>query len=495
MSAFKAANPDAIFEDFIRWHSPGDWENEAEGNNKCSDHEIKGKNREWPPHGRLSQRMSEGGNSWRQIWNHSPPLPVFDQKPLFDPNREGEKVLHYLETLRPHQLLEQMVCTAFRAAVDTLNQTSFGDLKQMATKVDQLYLTVASTLRPLQGKHLHDKGEVMDDLRRLCVVFEHVKKLMLFAASIHRKLLHAPLLSQAIFSDYYSFYVPRMAMGSDAVDTGKEFNVRQQVRISERHVVANMFPPPTANQSWRKVLSMGNLLNGHEPMLREIIFSLYDDLSGGHYGASSSRGPHRDIETHRMYICGTSNDLQLALSTARNRGKERFLLEHGQGQVTSQPEEIWGNFFCACLSSMSQTLEMRWSKAERGGFPTHVYFQHLSVYPPREKSMKQFLLHTPLRLHAYACTPFENHTSHLISSPLISSPATKQPANGAEAALQGLATRSKDTLQQVHRHHTDKRYRQHQRHTTRPLADFDVEFLIGGVERLDELGHATGQPL
>ena len=26
MSAFKAANPDAIFEDFIRWHSPGDWE-------------------------------------------------------------------------------------------------------------------------------------------------------------------------------------------------------------------------------------------------------------------------------------------------------------------------------------------------------------------------------------------------------------------------------------------------------------------------------------
>jgi len=29
MSAFKAANPDAVFEDFIRWHSPGDWQNDG----------------------------------------------------------------------------------------------------------------------------------------------------------------------------------------------------------------------------------------------------------------------------------------------------------------------------------------------------------------------------------------------------------------------------------------------------------------------------------
>lgn len=61
------------------------------------------------------------------------------------------QILHYLETLRPHQLLEQMVCTAFRASADTLNESSFGALKQMNTKVDQLYITMASTLAPLQG--------------------------------------------------------------------------------------------------------------------------------------------------------------------------------------------------------------------------------------------------------------------------------------------------------------------------------------------------------
>ncbi|GJX78915.1 E3 ubiquitin protein ligase UPL4 [Tanacetum coccineum] len=48
-------------------------------------------------------------NSWRKIWNDAPSLPASKQKPVMDPNREGEKILRYLETVRPHQLLEQMV--------------------------------------------------------------------------------------------------------------------------------------------------------------------------------------------------------------------------------------------------------------------------------------------------------------------------------------------------------------------------------------------------
>lgn len=84
MSAFKAANPEAVFEDFIRWHSPKDWENDE----SC---ESSSSRKKWP-RGRLSVRMSESGNSWRKIWNDAPPLPASEQKPLMDPNREGEKV-------------------------------------------------------------------------------------------------------------------------------------------------------------------------------------------------------------------------------------------------------------------------------------------------------------------------------------------------------------------------------------------------------------------
>lgn len=87
MSAFKAANPEAVFEDFIRWHSPGDWVNGigSESSKSLAEDDL-------PPQGRLSQRMSEQGNMWRKIWNEAPALPASEQKPLLDPNREGEKV-------------------------------------------------------------------------------------------------------------------------------------------------------------------------------------------------------------------------------------------------------------------------------------------------------------------------------------------------------------------------------------------------------------------
>ncbi|KAG2673013.1 hypothetical protein I3760_13G069700 [Carya illinoinensis] len=271
-------------------------------------------NNVWPPRGRLSQRMSEHGNLWRNIWNDAPALPASEQKPLLDPNREGEKVLHYLETLRPHQLLEQMVCTAFRASADTLNQTNYGGLKQMTTKMEQLYLTMASVLKPVQANRLSAGSEIFEDLRRLCGILEHVEKLLTVAASLHRKFLQAPRLSEAIFSDYYNFYLPRMRTGSVEDKVQMEFDKKQQVRIHERRVISNMFTLPTANQSWRKVLSMGNLLNGHEPILREIIFSMRDRVSGNHYAAHTPMVYQREIETYRMYICGTSNDLRVALS-------------------------------------------------------------------------------------------------------------------------------------------------------------------------------------
>lgn len=94
MSAFKAANPDAVFEDFIRWHSPGDWEEVVKdsGSSSSSLLGISGSKDEWPPRGHLSRRMSEKGNLWRKIWDDAPALPASEQKPLLDPNREGEKV-------------------------------------------------------------------------------------------------------------------------------------------------------------------------------------------------------------------------------------------------------------------------------------------------------------------------------------------------------------------------------------------------------------------
>ncbi|KAL0673270.1 hypothetical protein Bca4012_001251 [Brassica carinata] len=324
MSAFKAANPDAVFEDFIRWHSPGDWECSQPETTEASGSITEDSEDKWPPQGRLSQRMSDQGNLWRKSWNDAPALPADDQKPLLDPNREGEKILHYLETVRPHQLLEQMVCTAFRGSADTLNLTNFGDMKQMTSKLEQLYLIIRSTLGVLQRNNVPDREQTVKDLRRLCVVFEHVEKLVTVAASLHRKFLEAPRLAQVIFSDFYGTFDP-VIMGINSNDEENKNRTEmevgsQEVGLRERQVVSHLFSPPSANQSWRKVLSMGNLLNGHEPVLREIIFSTGDDVNNGiHYAAAadvaaSGDGRGEEIETHRMYVSGTSNDLRVALS-------------------------------------------------------------------------------------------------------------------------------------------------------------------------------------
>ncbi|CAI9107041.1 OLC1v1006313C1 [Oldenlandia corymbosa var. corymbosa] len=316
MSAFKAANPDAVFEDFIRWHSPRDWENDDSGEPGVSQADAnKFANTKWPPRGRLSKRMSDNGNSWRKIWNDAPAVPVSEQKPLFDPKREGEKVLHYLETVRPHLLLEQMVCTAFKAAADTLNHTDFGGLKLMKSRMEQLYVTMASALKFLQRKKTID-SEHIEDLKRLCDIFKSVEQLLITAASLHLKFLRAPRLSEEIFNDFYKVYLPRMGTGAENRETDMVPSKKHQILPREREVVAGMFTPPTANQSWRKVLSMGNLLNGHEPILREIIFSKRDHVSGSYYAGSEDGGHLQEIETYRMYMSGTSNDISVALAVA-----------------------------------------------------------------------------------------------------------------------------------------------------------------------------------
>lgn len=78
MEAFKAANPNSSFYDFLSWYSPKDVVPEGM---------------------QLSKRMQEDHNLWKEIWNNAKAVPVSEQKPLFDYRREAEIVLHYFETL------------------------------------------------------------------------------------------------------------------------------------------------------------------------------------------------------------------------------------------------------------------------------------------------------------------------------------------------------------------------------------------------------------
>ncbi|KAI7873036.1 Rab3 GTPase-activating protein catalytic subunit-domain-containing protein [Spinellus fusiger] len=106
MQAFKAANPYCILEDFVRWHSPKDWMNDTED--------------PYSTKGRMSARMSGSGNIWQELWKCSRRVPWDRQKPLFDTVAEGEKALHYLESLSIHEVFSLLLSTLGLISYDTL---------------------------------------------------------------------------------------------------------------------------------------------------------------------------------------------------------------------------------------------------------------------------------------------------------------------------------------------------------------------------------------
>ncbi|KAJ3085333.1 Rab3 GTPase-activating protein catalytic subunit [Quaeritorhiza haematococci] len=169
MEAFKAANPHATLEDFVRWHSPRDWIEEedrpesqqqlppppaklhgggVEGSSLDNaaaatpsslnkEEEILAGGRAEGEvavpavsspsqigvpvvRGRLSARMTERGNLWQEVWEISRRIPAKRQKPLFDSEKEAEKVLNYLETMSQFDILSQILPTFFLIAYDIL---------------------------------------------------------------------------------------------------------------------------------------------------------------------------------------------------------------------------------------------------------------------------------------------------------------------------------------------------------------------------------------
>jgi len=168
MAAFKAANPGCAFEDFVRWFSPNDWlvdgddAAEKEADPEAADASADGSEggdamstpRVAPAEdssaaavvGKLSQRMLEPGNLWRQLWTEdiTAARPASEQDPLFDYVAEAERVLHYLETVPPLSLLVQIVLaqgcavSAYFAPAGSKHQQVANALAALAQAVDGL---------------------------------------------------------------------------------------------------------------------------------------------------------------------------------------------------------------------------------------------------------------------------------------------------------------------------------------------------------------------
>ncbi|KAG9067430.1 Rab3 GTPase-activating protein catalytic subunit [Linnemannia hyalina] len=116
MGAFKAANPGCTIGDFIRWHSPKDWDEKK---------------------GQMSARMADSGNFWQELWEKAEALPASKQKPLFDHDYQAQKALSYLNGQSGSQIFVQLLPSICLLAYDALASHPVSAISPQAAKAIQ----------------------------------------------------------------------------------------------------------------------------------------------------------------------------------------------------------------------------------------------------------------------------------------------------------------------------------------------------------------------
>ncbi|XP_022241871.1 rab3 GTPase-activating protein catalytic subunit-like isoform X2 [Limulus polyphemus] len=144
MEAFKAANPGACLEDFVRWYSPRDWIEEEVYEEGTNTTRIEG---------HLSPRMQVSGNMWQEAWDNSRPVPARRQKRLFDDTKEAEKILHFLASLKPamvvHHLLPMVIHAAILLLVDHIPEGP----RSLSHTLEQIAAKAARVIRSSEHKY------------------------------------------------------------------------------------------------------------------------------------------------------------------------------------------------------------------------------------------------------------------------------------------------------------------------------------------------------
>ena len=144
MSAFKAANPGCCFADFIRFDSPADWVLDADGSDD---------------NGTLSERMARPGNLWMELWAETAPCPASEQRPLFRPEAEAERVLHWLETATPLTALSELLAAGASAAAQTLAASPAASLPAAERALERLITEASSAALDAPSAQQHALGD------------------------------------------------------------------------------------------------------------------------------------------------------------------------------------------------------------------------------------------------------------------------------------------------------------------------------------------------
>ncbi|KAG0256373.1 Rab3 GTPase-activating protein catalytic subunit [Actinomortierella ambigua] len=259
MEAFKAANPGCVLGDFIRWHSPKDWD-EAEN--------------------KMSARMADSGNYWQELWASAKRIPANRQTLLFNHNQEAAKALFYLDSLSANQLFVQLLPSICLIAYDTLvSHPVASHVRQVAEKLRDL----AQALTEFGWNELAATSEDKH-LDELIEQFLHVEILMGRAISLARK-----------FPEQYSLVERLLDEAECVVEDGPE---RESVYdlFSIGGSVTSSFPQPTT---------------------REFVLETFDPYSSK-VSSPEVTGWHSRPLQRRMYACFRESEARLVEAVAKD---------------------------------------------------------------------------------------------------------------------------------------------------------------------------------
>ena len=180
MKAFKAANPGAIFQDFVTWYgNPGNPLEDYSSNktNIAKLSLLSGLATSDSVAIKLDKAaeaihiLNETRNFWSSTWDEAAAVPAADQKPLFDIFSTVEMALDYLENMHPANLMSQVMAVnlsnAYFLLVNSAKDTVQIDvvkkllttLREQTEKALQLLGEDAgNALRSFNGLHVNEAG-------------------------------------------------------------------------------------------------------------------------------------------------------------------------------------------------------------------------------------------------------------------------------------------------------------------------------------------------
>ncbi|GJJ73123.1 Rab3 GTPase-activating protein catalytic subunit [Entomortierella parvispora] len=278
MQAFKAANPGCILGDFIRWHSPKDWD------------EV---------HKKMSPRMAESGNMWQTLWNAAEALPASQQPPLFDNKGEAEAALAFLKQLPADRLFAQLLPTLVLLSYDTLVSHPVAAINRQVVKGLQ---ELAQDLTDFPWAHLISEGKELD-VKPILERFRQVESTMGKVMALVRK-----------FPDQFDL-VERIVDGVESVvDDGPERTCVQDL-FSVGGFLESTFPKPSCREF---------VMETFDPMASSTTLAAPASVSdltvgtGAFISSGQSSGWHARPLQRRMYSCFKDSEVRIVEAIAKD---------------------------------------------------------------------------------------------------------------------------------------------------------------------------------